>query len=32
VRTVEEQDAEYTFDMGPRPDTNWDGSEKAVPE
>jgi euchromatic histone-lysine N-methyltransferase len=32
VRTVEEQDAEYTFDMGPRPDTNWDGSEKAVPD
>ncbi|EFN57970.1 hypothetical protein CHLNCDRAFT_142107 [Chlorella variabilis] len=32
VRTVEEQDAEYTFDMAPRPDTNWDGTEKVVPD
>ena len=28
VRTVEEQDAEYTFDMACRQETNWDGTEK----
>ena len=27
VRTVEEQDAEYTFDMACRQETNWDGTE-----
>ncbi|KAL4447309.1 hypothetical protein ABPG77_007342 [Micractinium sp. CCAP 211/92] len=27
VATVEEQDAEYTFDLVPRPDVDWDGSE-----
>ena len=32
VRTVEEQDASYTFEMMPRPDTEWDGSAKACPE
>lgn len=30
VATVEEQDAEYTFDLVTRPDVNWDGSE--IPE
>ncbi|KAL4443576.1 hypothetical protein ABPG75_011313 [Micractinium tetrahymenae] len=30
VREVEEQDAEYTFDLVPRPDVKWDGSE--IPE
>ena len=28
VRTVEEQDAEYTFDMACRQETNWDGTER----
>ncbi|KAI3428118.1 hypothetical protein D9Q98_006501 [Chlorella vulgaris] len=32
VRTVEEQDAEYTFTMAPRPDLNWDGNVKQCPE
>ena len=27
VRTVEEVDAEYAFDMVPRPDTDWTGAE-----
>lgn len=31
VRTVEEQDTEYTMDMCLRPDINWDGSDK-MPE
>jgi hypothetical protein len=25
---VEEQDAEYTFDMACRQETNWDGTER----
>ncbi|KAI7845254.1 hypothetical protein COHA_001296 [Chlorella ohadii] len=32
VRTVEEQDTEYTMDMCLRPDINWDGSDKTPEE
>ncbi|PRW56393.1 histone-lysine N- H3 lysine-9 specific SUVH4-like [Chlorella sorokiniana] len=32
VSTVEEQDTEYTMDMWPRPDINWDGSDRTPEE